>query len=164
MSICFPTTSNCLIAAGLYISQATNKGFLFLSFLNCSASLPAIVVLPAPWSPTNIITVGPTLEKLILLSLPPIRSVSSSLTILMTCWAGVKLSKTSLPTHFSLTFLTKVFTTLKLTSASNNASFTSLMASLISFSPNLPLPLSFLNVSCNLSAKPSKAMLTLLCL
>ena len=85
MSICFPTTSNCLIAAGLYISHATKRGFLFLSFLNCNASLPAIVVLPAPCNPTNIIIVGPTLEKLILLSLPPINSVSSSLTILITC-------------------------------------------------------------------------------
>ena len=33
ISICLPTTCNCLIDAGLYISHATNKGFL-LSFLN----------------------------------------------------------------------------------------------------------------------------------
>ena len=29
---------------------------------------------------------------------PPISAVSSSLTILMTCWAGVRLSSTSVPT------------------------------------------------------------------
>ena len=38
---------------------------------------------------------------------PPIRAVSSSLTILMTCWAGVRLSSTSAPTARSDTLATK---------------------------------------------------------
>ena len=39
---------------------------------------------------------------------PPIRAVSSSLTILMTCWAGVRLSSTSAPTARSVTSGDKV--------------------------------------------------------
>ena len=42
-----PTTSNCLIAAGLYISQATKRG-LFPSFLSFLANFPVAVVFPAP--------------------------------------------------------------------------------------------------------------------
>ena len=53
----FPTTCNCLIAAGLYTSHATNNGF-FPCFLNKFASFPAVVVLPEPGRPTNSIIVG----------------------------------------------------------------------------------------------------------
>ena len=67
---CLPTTCNCFIAAGLYTSHATNKGF-FPCFLSKLASLPDVVVLPDPWSPTSIITVGGLGVKFILLSVPP---------------------------------------------------------------------------------------------
>ena len=36
----FPTTCNCFIAAGLYTSHATRRGFLFC-FKKCLASFPA---------------------------------------------------------------------------------------------------------------------------
>jgi hypothetical protein len=41
----------------------------------------------------------------------PMRAVISSLTILMICWPGVRLSRTSAPTARSVTFFTKSFTT-----------------------------------------------------
>ena len=43
---------------------------------------------------------------------PPMREQSSSLTIFMTIWAGVRLSSTSAPQARSLTLLTKSRTTL----------------------------------------------------
>ena len=79
-----PTTCNCLIAAGLYTSQATNNGFL-PCFRRRLASLPAVVVFPEPCNPTNIITVGGLGVKFILLSVPPKSSTNSSFTILITC-------------------------------------------------------------------------------
>lgn len=42
---CEPTTCNCLIAAGLYTSQATSNGFL-PCFLSKLASFPEVVVFP----------------------------------------------------------------------------------------------------------------------
>jgi len=153
---CPPTTCSCLIAAGLYMSQATRSGFL-PCFLSISPSLPQVVVLPAPCSPTIIRTVGGLEENTILLLVFPISSVICSLTILITCCPGVRLSSTSWPIALSVTLLIKSLTTLKLTSASKRAIFTSLMASFTSFSFNLPAPLSFFRVCCSLSAKPSNA-------
>ena len=100
--------------------------------------------------------VGGCDDMLILLWEPPMSSVSSSLTILMTTCDGVSDSMTSCPIALSVTRLTKSFTTLKFTSASKRAIRTSFMAALTSSSVSLPCPLSFLNVSCSLSAKPSK--------
>jgi signal recognition particle subunit SRP54 len=45
-------------------------------------------------------------------SLPPMRATSSSLTILTTCWAGVRLSMTSCPMARSDTFAQKSLATL----------------------------------------------------
>ena len=44
---CAPTTCSCFIAAGLYISHATNNGF-FPCFLSIFANLPDVVVFPEP--------------------------------------------------------------------------------------------------------------------
>ena len=85
---CAPTTCNCLIAAGLYISHATRSGFL-PCFLRIFASFPAVVVLPEPCNPTNIIIVGGFGVKFILLSVPPSSSTNSSLTIFTTCCPDV---------------------------------------------------------------------------
>ena len=52
------------------------------------ASLPASVVLPEPCRPASMITVGGTLASSIRRVSPPRMPMSSSLTILMTCWAG----------------------------------------------------------------------------
>ena len=59
-----------------------------------------------------MMTVGGWEAKLIFSLPPPMRAVSSSLTILMICWAGVRLSSTSAPTARSVTLATKSLTTL----------------------------------------------------
>ena len=88
----------------------------------------------------------------------PIRSTSPSLTIFTTICPGVRLFKTSWPTAFSCTELMNCFTTLKLTSASRSAIFTSLSPAFTSLSVRRPFPVRFLNTFCNLSAKLSKAI------
>src|SRR5437588_8256247 len=90
-----------------------------------------------------MITVGgvPPRSSLFFPSVPPSISINSSLTIVRTCCAREKLPRTSAPIAFSLTRSTNWRTTLRLTSASNNASRTSRIASLTSASVSLPLPL-----------------------
>ena len=61
------------------------------------ASLPQAVVLPEPCRPTIMMTVGGRGENVSLVEADPMRAVSSSLTILMNCCAGVRLSSTSAP-------------------------------------------------------------------
>ena len=100
-----------MIAAGLYTSHATNNGFL-PCFLSRFANFPAVVVLPEPWSPTNIIIVGGFGVKLIWLVCPPNNSTNSSFTIFTTCWPGVKDFKTSCPKAFSWMVAIKSFTIL----------------------------------------------------
>ena len=94
------------------MSQAASRGRLpSLRFMR-PASLAQLVVLPAPWRPTIITTVG-GLEAMVSLVLsPPIRSVSSWLTILTICWAGERASSTSAPTAFSVTWAMNCLTTL----------------------------------------------------
>ena len=75
-------------------------------------SFAVVVVLPAPLRPTIITTVGGWGAEASLLVSEPIRAMSSSLTILMTCWAGVRESSTSLPMARSVTLATKSLTTL----------------------------------------------------
>ena len=77
--------------------------------------------------------------------------INSSLTILITCWAGVRLFITSAPTHRSRTRLMKSLTTLKLTSASSRASRTSRRAASTSASVSRPRLDSWLNTPCSLS-------------
>ena len=120
ISICLPTTCNCVIAAGRYTSAATSIGCL-PCLRRYTANLPAVVVLPAPCKPTSIIIVGGLLEIMIRLCVPPKRAVNSSFTILITVWAGFKEPNTSSPRAFSLMDLTKSFATIKLTSASKSA-------------------------------------------
>ena len=100
------------MAAGRYTSQAASSGRLPSCRRISPASLAVVVVLPAPWRPTIITTVGPLLAMAILAVPPPMSFVSSSLTILMTCWAGVRLSSTSEPTARSVTEATNSLTTL----------------------------------------------------
>ena len=66
------------------------------------------MVLPLPCRPHIRMTVGGLEANSIRAFFPPIRAVSSSLTILMTCWAGVRLSSTSCPTARSDDGLYKV--------------------------------------------------------
>ncbi len=69
---------------------------------------------------------------------PPMRAVSSSLTILTTCWPGFSVPSTSLPSARSLTFDVNSLTTRKLTSASSSARRISRMAALTSASVSDP--------------------------
>ena len=88
------------------MSQATSNG-LWPSFRNRLASLAQCVVLPAPCRPHIMMTVGGF--DLIWMragpSPPPMRATSSSFTIFITCWAGVRLSITSWPIQRSVTVL-----------------------------------------------------------
>ena len=88
----------------------------------------------------------------------PISFTISSLTILITICPGVKLFKTSSPTALSCTALMNCFTTLKLTSASKSASFTSFKAAFTSSSVRRPLLLNPLKTLCNFSDKLSNAI------
>ena len=93
----------------------------------------------------------------------PIRDTSSSFTILMTIWPGFSPFITSWPMALSSTDLMNCFTTLKLTSASKSAIFTSFKAVFTSSSVSLPLLRKFLNTFCNLSVKLSNATCDSLC-
>ena len=65
-----------------------------------------------PNGPTSITTVGPLGLILICFASLPMSRVSSSLTILTIIWAGVRDSRTSLPTQRSVTCLVKSLQTL----------------------------------------------------
>ena len=97
-----PSTCSCCTAFGRCMSAATSSGVLFCDFSQ-SASLAASVVLPEPCRPASMITVGGTLANRSRLASPPRIATSSSLTILMTCWAGLSASETSAPLARSLT-------------------------------------------------------------
>ena len=96
------------------------------------------VVLPEPCRPAIRITVGGRGEKLSPAEAPPISEVSSSLTILTTCWPGLSWRWTSIPSARSLTVLVNCLTTLKLTSASSSARRISRIAREMSSSVRAP--------------------------
>ena len=121
-----------------------------------------MVVLPVPCRPQSMKTVGGAGLHVRRATAPPIISVSSSLTILMTCCDGVRLSSTSSPTQRSVTFLTKSFATRKLTSASSSAMRTSRIATFTSASLSFPRPDSFFSAFCSFSVSPSNAILRFL--
>ena len=106
-----------------------------------------------------MITVGILSETFNGTSDSPIIAVNSSLTIETICWAGFNPSNTLAPAAFSRTLRTKSLTTVKLTSASNNAKRISRIVSRKSASVTFPLRRNPLNAFCNRSVKPSKAML-----
>ena len=135
-----------------------NSGRALSSFFKRKANLPAVVVLPAPWRPTIMITVGIWADLLSGTASSPINSVNSSLTILTICWAGFNPLRTSAPAAFSRTFLTKFFTTAKLTSASNNASRISRIVSRRSASVTLGFRRSFSIAFWRRSVNPSNAI------
>ena len=158
---CFsPFIWSCVIAAGRYTSHATRSGFLPFD-LNLPASFAVVVVFPAPWRPAIMITVTSLAGRsAISVVSDPIRFTSSSFTILITIWPGFSPFITSWPIARSWTAFINCFTTLKLTSASRRASFTSFSAVLTSASVSLPLPRRFLNIFCSLSDKLSNAIVT----
>ena len=88
----------------------------------------------------------------------PRTAVNSSLTILMICWAGLRVSITSCPMARSRTFLIKSLTTGRATSASKRARRISLVASWISLSVIFPFLRRFLKTFCKRSVKFSNAI------
>jgi len=158
---CLASTRSWSTAAGRYRSPATRWGRRPCC-LRRKASLAAVVVFPEPWRPQRRITVGGREANWIPACSPPIRAVSSSRTIRITCWAGVRLFKTSSPTARARIRSRRSFTTRKLTSASRRARRTSLRASSTSAGESLPRPERRRKASCNRSVSRSKAMTPLL--
>src|SRR5699024_1153774 len=115
------------------------------------ASFPAKVVLPAPWRPASMITVGGRLARLSRLVWPPRMPTSSSLTILTTCWPGLSAAETSSDSARSRIRPVKARTTGRATSASSRARLISRMVASTSASDSRPLPRRFLKVAVSLS-------------
>ena len=140
------------------MSQATSSDFFPFNF-SFPAIFAVVVVLPAPCRPHIIITVM-DFPGCIFISVvsEPIRETISSFTILITICPGFRPFITSAPMARSSTDFTNCFTTLKLTSASSNAIFTSFRAVFTSSSVRRPLLLKFLNTFCNLSVRLSNAI------
>jgi hypothetical protein len=86
---------------------------------------------------------------------PPRMPTSSSLTILMTCWAGFSAPLTSALSARSLIEAMKSRTTGTATSASRRATRISRAVASMSASDSLPLPRRFLNADCRRSCRVS---------
>ena len=137
-SICLPRVCSCSMAAGRRRSAATISGLWEARFSRL-ASLPVVVVLPEPLSPTIRTTEGGLGAGSRRLMPPPRTAVSSSLVIFTTCWPGVRLLSTSSPSDRSRILPTKLRATRKFTSASRRAMRTSRRAASTSFSVRRPL-------------------------
>lgn len=151
------TTASWLTALGRCRSQATSSG-AWPWPLSQRPSFPASVVLPAPWRPASMITVGGCLAKRRRRVSPPRMPTSSSLTILMTCWAGFSAWETSAPVARSLICLMKARTTGSATSASSSAIRISRAVASMSASDRRPLPRRFLNVAARRSERVSNTV------
>ena len=141
-----PTTSSWVTALGRCRSAATSIGVCPCS-LSHLPSLPARVVLPEPWRPASMITVGGFFANCSVRVWPPRMPTSSSLTILTTCWAGLSAPETSAPSARSRTAWVKCLTTGSATSASSSAIRMSRTVLLMSDSVSRPLCRRFLKVA-----------------
>ena len=103
------------------------------------ASLPASVVLPEPCRPASMITVGGCFANCSRRASPPSVAISSSCTILMTCWAGLSACDTSAPRARSFSRAMNALTTGSATSASSSASRISRAVASMSASVSRPL-------------------------
>ena len=99
------------MAAGRYTSVLTISTFLFCFSISQRASLPALVVLPAPCRPASMTTTGRCARRLSPVLGSPMSRVSSSCTTLMKACPGVRLFVTSTPTARALTASVKLLTT-----------------------------------------------------
>jgi len=140
-----PRVSSCWMAAGRRRSAAMSRDLWFWR-RRCRASLAAVVVLPEPCRPTNMMVVTGWLERVSEWSPPLSRDVNSSWTIFTTCWPGERLSRISEPMARSFTAATKSRATRKLTSASSRERRTRLRASSMSPSVKRPLLVSLLRM------------------
>src|SRR3954451_21086063 len=119
------------------------------------ANLPVEVVLPEPWRPTIMKTLGGSLAKRSLASWLPRILISSSWTILMTCCEGESAESTSSPMALTLMFSMSCLTTRKLTSASSSAMRISRRAPSMFSAVSFPSPRRFLKTRCSLSDRLS---------
>src|SRR3954451_6073341 len=119
------------------------------------ANLPVEVVLPEPWRPTIMKTLGGSLAKRSLASWLPRILINSSWTILMTCCEGERADSTSSPIALTLMFSMSCLTTLKLTSASSSAMRISRRAPSMFSAVSFPSPRRFLKTRCSLSDRLS---------
>ena len=99
------------MAAGRCTSAGTRYGWRPWD-LRRLAILAAVVVFPDPCRPTSMMATGGRPDRSSLGASPPRSAVSSSWTILMTCWAGVRDRSTSSPTARSLICSMKPLVTL----------------------------------------------------
>ena len=113
-------TLSCSTAAGRWRSAATRRGLRSWA-ASIRASLPQVVVLPDPCRPQSISTVGPVFSNRIDGSTGPIRSTSSSCTILTICCSGRTLLINWVPAARSVIRSMNSRTTSKWTSASRRA-------------------------------------------
>ncbi len=111
-----------------------------------------MVVLPEPCRPTIIQTDGGREANSGLACLPSMM-VSSSRTVLTTCWSGDSWSMTSLPMVFWRMLASSSSATPTLTSPSSSASRISASAASRCSSVSLPWPRRFLNVRCSFSVR-----------
>ena len=151
------TTDSWFTALGRWRSQATSSG-AWPWDLSQRPSFPASVVLPDPWRPASMMTVGGFLANRSRRVSPPRIPTSSSLTILMTCWAGFSACETSVPVARSFTCLMKARTTGSATSASSRAIRISRAVASMSASDRRPLPRRFLNVAARRSERVSNTV------
>lgn len=155
---CSDTVLSCAMAAGRYTSHDTVSTFFFLFSLSHLASLPTVVVLPAPCRPAiRMIAGGWTLRfssaarpigrpgaAPATASSPPMMAVSSRCTMPTSAWPGDRLVRTSSPSAFSLTRAMNSRTTGSATSASSSArrtsrSISAVLASVRRASPRMVL-------------------------
>src|ERR1700730_10356080 len=134
---CSPRIWSWRMAAGRCRSAATSSGRWPLR-RSREASLAAVEVLPEPWRPASMMIVGGFEAETSPTVLPPSIRTSSSWTILITCWPGVRDLSTSSPRASAFTCWRKVRTAGRATSASSSATRISRRASSISFSVSRP--------------------------
>src|SRR5688572_7713768 len=127
---CSESRCNCRIAAGRRISVLTNNTRFLWDSISQRASLPAVVVLPAPCKPASSTTTGGWARSsnrplFVEEGSPPMSATSSPCRMPTKACPGVRLAVTSAPSAFCLTRSMKVLTTGSATSASSSAMRTS---------------------------------------
>src|SRR5712675_1624866 len=132
--------SNCRMAAGRRTSVLASSTRRLCAVISQRASLPAVVVLPAPWRPASKITSGGCTFRLKPAPPPPSTATSSRCRMPIRACPGFRLALTSVPSARSLTASIKRFTTGSATSASSSAMRTSRSVAAIFSSVSRPRP------------------------
>ncbi len=136
-----PSWASWSCAAGRWVSRLASSTRLRSRSVSRSPSLPAVVVLPEPCSPTIRKGIGAgAFNSSGTAPSPPSSSIITSLTIFTTCWPGVTESSTSEASARCRTLPMKSRTTGRATSESSRASRTSRSASPTSASLSAPRP------------------------